>query len=242
VKLDKSSFVPLYRQLISVFYHRIHEGIYPLHSLLPSQKDVAKEFDISLIVVRQAWQEMINEKIIVSQRGYGSIVSKLPDETVFMHSLNGLTHDTGKAVTHEIMAYSESENNVIINNHFPEVGGQGYIYLKRLRFINGVSVSIENNYLNKNIIIDFKFDRYIKSASLYTYLMEETGLEITYADEKIRAIVADKDVAKTLSISVGTPLLSVIRKTYCQNGMFEYTEYIIKSEFYGSIRYNKISE
>ncbi|HBU1134842.1 TPA: UTRA domain-containing protein, partial [Klebsiella pneumoniae] len=67
-------------------------------------------------------------------------------------------------------------------------------------------------------------------------------LEITYADEKIRAIVADKDVAKTLSISVGTPLLSVIRKTYCQNGMFEYTEYIIKSEFYGSIRYNKISE
>ncbi|ELP6559397.1 GntR family transcriptional regulator [Salmonella enterica] len=240
MKLDKSSFVPLYRQLVTVFYRRILEGTYPLHSLVPAQKEIANEFDISLMVVRQAWQEMINDKIIISHRGHGSIVNKLPDGRKLNHSIHGLTYDSGKKATHKLIEFKTSQNDSLICNHFLESNCKGYTYLKRLRFVDDVAVSIEKNYLNSNVIEQFDVDRYNKSLSLYSYLTENYNISILYANEKIQAINADKDIAKTLSVSVGTPLLSVVRKTFCQEGMFEYTEYIIKSEYFGEVRYDNI--
>lgn len=240
MKLDKSSFVPLYRQLVSVFYHRILAGIYPLHSLVPSQRLIAKEFAISLIVVRQAWQQMINENIIISQRGHGSIVNKLPDQEKFNHSIHGLSHDIGKQVTHQLISFSACENTILINQKFSANDHPGYLHLKRLRFVDSQPVSVENNYLNKKIITQFNLNDYNKSASLYSYLVNNQGIVISYADEKIQAILSGKEIAKILSVPVATPLLSVVRKTFCQQGLFEYTEYIIKSEFFGAIRYKNI--
>ncbi|EIU1712877.1 GntR family transcriptional regulator, partial [Salmonella enterica] len=166
MKLDKSSFVPLYRQLVTVFYRRILEGVYPLHSLVPAQKEIANEFDISLIVVRQAWQEMINDKIIISHRGHGSIVNKLPDGRNLNHSIHGLTYDSGKKVTHELIEFKTNQDDSLICNHFLENNCKGYTYLKRLRFVDDVAVSIERNYLNRNVIDQFDVDRYNKSLSL----------------------------------------------------------------------------
>ncbi|MFB2905472.1 GntR family transcriptional regulator [Aeromonas jandaei] len=240
MKLDKSSFVPLYRQLVTVFYRRILEGIYPLHSLVPSQKEIANEFDISLIVVRQAWQEMINDKIIISHRGHGSIVNKLPDGRKLNHSIHGLTYDLGEKVTHKLIEFKINQDNSLICNHFLESNCKGYTYLKRLRLVDDVAVSIERNYLNGNVIEQFEVGRYNKSLSLYSYLTETYNICILYASEKIQAVNADRDMAKTLSVPTGTPLLSVVRKTFCQEGMFEYTEYVIKSEYFGEVRYDNI--
>lgn len=237
-KLDKRSFVPLYKQLISIFYRRILEGIYPLHSLVPSQKKIAKEFDISLIVVRQAWKKMINDKVIVSHRGHGSIVYSLPQGKHLIHSVNGFSHDIGKKATHKLIDYNE--NNTVISEYFLEGNNEGHISLKRLRLIDDIPISIECNFLNKNIVENFNIKKYNESLSLYSYITENNNIVILYADEKINAIIADKSISKILSVPTGTPLLSVVRETFCQRGMFEHTEYIIKSEFFGLIRYNNL--
>lgn len=237
MKLDKSSFVPLYRQLIGIICQRIHEGIYPLHTQLPSQKELASEFDISLIVVRQAWREMIHENIIVAYRGSGTVVNKIPENTRYQHSLYGLTHDSGQKVDHMLLSYCDTEDSPLIKAQFAPADKQGYIHLQRLRLIQHTPVSLENNYLNKQIVDDFNMQHYEESASLYSYLKKYLSINIDHAEETIKAINADKDTARILSVPAAFPLLLVTRKTYCQAGLFEYTQYIIKSDYYGVIKY-----
>lgn len=237
MKIDKTSFVPLYRQLIGIIYQRIHDRIYQLHAQLPSQKEIAQEFDISLIVVRQAWREMIHEKVIVSCRGSGTVVNKIPENINYHHSLLGLTHDAGSKIDHQLLSYSDTENDVVVNEIFSQKNDEGYIHLKRLRVMKNTPVSIENNFLNKKIVCNFNVQDYKKSASLYSYLTGYINIAIDYAEEIIKAIVADKDAAKILQVPVGFPLLLITRRTYCPEGMFEYTQYIIKSEYFGVIKY-----
>lgn len=238
MKLDKSSFVPLYRQLIGIIYQRIHDGIYPLHTQLPSQKEIADEFDISLIVVRQAWREMSHENMIAAWRGSGTVVNKIPEDIHYYHSLHGLTHDSGQKVDHSLLSCCDSGENALVKKILLLDEDQSYIHLKRLRVIQNTPVSVENNFLNKNIVRDFDIRNYKTSSSLYAYLKDYAGITIHYAEESIKAIVCDKETAKILQLSAGYPLLLVTRKSYCQQGIFEYTQYIIKSEYFGVIKYS----
>lgn len=54
---------PLYLQVQEILKKRIISGVYPKHSLIPSELELKEEFDVSLITIRRAVEEL-------SKQGY----------------------------------------------------------------------------------------------------------------------------------------------------------------------------
>ncbi len=57
---------------------RIADGTYPLGTLLPSQRDLAAELDVSRDTVQKVLRELVGEGLIESRQGSGSRVVRVP--------------------------------------------------------------------------------------------------------------------------------------------------------------------
>jgi DNA-binding FadR family transcriptional regulator len=68
----------LYEQILE----RILRGDYPPQSRLPSEADLAAEFNVSRPVVRQALARLRDDDLVASRQGSGSWVKRRPDEAV----------------------------------------------------------------------------------------------------------------------------------------------------------------
>jgi len=83
IKIDTSSFVPIYEQVKSQLKLRIAAHILKPHDPLPSIRELASELLINPNTVARAYREMEHEGFICTQQGIGSFVS---DEAVSLIS------------------------------------------------------------------------------------------------------------------------------------------------------------
>lgn len=74
-KLDRHSFVPLYYQLQEVLKEHIESGAWQPGEALPSEPELAREFGISRVVVRQALAILEDDRQIYRVRGRGTFVA-----------------------------------------------------------------------------------------------------------------------------------------------------------------------
>lgn len=76
VRLDRSSFVPLYYQLQEVLKQQIESGLWQPGSPLPGEQELARNFGVSRVVVRQALSILADDRQISRVRGVGTFVAE----------------------------------------------------------------------------------------------------------------------------------------------------------------------
>jgi GntR family transcriptional regulator len=83
MNLDPASFEPLFYQLAKKIKERIKSGEYGPGELLPSEKEFCDKYEISRGTVRQAFQELIKEGLVIRKQGKGTFVSEetIPPQT-----------------------------------------------------------------------------------------------------------------------------------------------------------------
>ena len=75
IRLDRSSFVPLYYQLQEVLKQQIESGLWPPGSPLPGEQSLGRQFGVSRVVVRQALSILADDRQIRRVRGVGTFVA-----------------------------------------------------------------------------------------------------------------------------------------------------------------------
>ncbi|MBO7935124.1 GntR family transcriptional regulator [Streptomyces antibioticus] len=67
-----------FHRILEELRARIADGVYPLRTYLPSQRDLATEFDVSRDTVQRVLRELAEEELVEPRRGSGSRVIKVP--------------------------------------------------------------------------------------------------------------------------------------------------------------------
>ncbi|MGL5720779.1 MAG: GntR family transcriptional regulator [Brevinema sp.] len=239
--VDKSSFVPMSVQIFDIICNRIIQGEYAIHSLLPSQDCFAKEFNVSSITVRRAFQELQARSLINSHRGKGTQVIKMPSIYQGFHTARGFTVDS--MVTHtsletkvlEIHASSiKKEASAIF-----QLKDEHPILIKRLRIIEGEPASLEFSYLNPNLLPDTNWaEEVVDNRSLYNFIEQKYSYTIERAEENILPIFPPSSIQE--SLKTVNPVLFIKRSSFVRGHdlPFEYCEYYILGEYYGRVVYN----
>lgn len=63
-----------YEEIASILRDRIAEGVYQVGSFLPTQTELAMEFDASRMTVKKAVEMLIIEGLVYSKQGNGTKV------------------------------------------------------------------------------------------------------------------------------------------------------------------------
>ena len=180
---------PLWSQLYDILLSRLDSGMYPIGSIIPTEKDFMDEFEISRIVVRQAMDKLLMEERIQRIRGKGTIVLEPKEKlsTSFVSSLHGISESKNyknrkvKSFTKE-MAPQEVYD-------FWQIPNQSLWCLIRCTYLKDKVVNRFISYYHPNVPISDE-DNY--QESIYE-LLAQKGYEITQVTDTITAGLITKE-------------------------------------------------
>ena len=217
MQVESRSAVPQHHQLYELLKTHIREGVYQPGDLLPSENALCRTHTLTRPTVRQALSTLVYEGYIKKQQGKGSIVQPL-QAGIGILNIVGTTDSlpTGTLST-EVIDGPEKRAWTAKNGFELTTAEQrsGYVYLSRLRRIDGIPVFYEETYL-PDINLPGLVARRFENQSLFGILSRHYALKITGGQQRIRAIPATTDKARLLDVAPRQSML-YLEKTYTTN-------------------------
>ncbi|HHY64396.1 MAG TPA: GntR family transcriptional regulator [Clostridiaceae bacterium] len=229
--LDKNGPIPVYSQLKAIIQNRIQSGEYAEGELIPSERDLAKDFGISRMTVRQALNQMVAEGMLVRERGKGTFVSRQKLQQRNISSFSETVRAKGMVPSTKVLYFKkERAGEEMADILGMSKDAQVYAF-KRLRFADGIPVGLEQVYIPVYLCPDL--ESYQLEASLYQILSDKYGLKIDYMDNIIEASAATAEERKLLNISSSVPVLRITGVSYISGGRkFSYEKDIYRGDQY----------
>jgi GntR family transcriptional regulator len=80
IRIDKASRVPIYDQIKEQIKGLIHSGLIKTGNQLPTIRELSVDLSVNFNTVALAYRDLVNEGVIITERGVGTFVAKTPGE------------------------------------------------------------------------------------------------------------------------------------------------------------------
>ena len=80
IRIDKTSHVPIYDQIKEQIKGLIHAGQIKTGDQLPTIRELSVELAVNFNTVALAYRDLVNEGVIITERGKGTFVASTPGE------------------------------------------------------------------------------------------------------------------------------------------------------------------
>lgn len=217
---------------MSTKYQRIYESLLDkikckeivAGEYLPSENELMKQYRASRDTVRKSLNLLLQNGYIQKVVGKGSIVL---DNDRIAFPVSGITsfkelkqtmNGEVQTIVHQLKRFPADE--ILKKELYMEAGD---VYkIERIRTINNEKVILDVDYLNANIIPHLTKE--IAADSLYEYIENELGLNISFSKKEITVIPATQQ-EKTLLDMLDYDLLVCVKSySYLEDAtLFEYT-------------------
>ncbi|HNQ58835.1 MAG: GntR family transcriptional regulator [Burkholderiales bacterium] len=210
------TFSPLYRQIKNLILQGLASGEWRPGEAIPSEAELAVRFNVSQGTVRKAIDEMAAENLVVRKQGKGTYVASHNDPRAFFRFLRVVPNEGGVAVPQSVplecwRAKAGQEAARILDIPL----GSPINIVRRLLKFDGKPVVLDEIYLPGDVFQGLTLEVLQNNHdSLYTLFEARFGVRMIRAEERIRAVAADRASAEQLKVEEGSPLLSVERVTY----------------------------
>jgi GntR family transcriptional regulator len=213
---ESPTFSPLYRQIKSLILQSLESGEWRPGQVIPSEQELAARFSVSQGTVRKAIDEMAADNLLIRKQGKGTFVASHNDPRALFRFLRLVPMDGDLAHPQSVpmdcwRAKAGQEASRMLGIEL----GDPIIIVRRLLRFAGKPVVIDEIYLPGEIFQGLTLEVLQGwNGSLYSLFETRFGLRMIRAQERIRAVAADRSTSETLKVAEGTPLLSVERVTY----------------------------
>lgn len=213
---ESPTFSPLYRQIRGLLTQALQSGEWRPGEAIPSETELAQRFNVSQGTVRKAIDEMAAENLVVRKQGKGTYVASHNDPRAFFRFLRVVPNEGGVAVPQSVplecwRAKAGQEAARILDIPL----GSPINIVRRLLKFDGKPVVLDEIYLPGEVFQGLTLEVLQNNHdSLYTLFEARFGVRMIRAEERIRAVAADRASAEQLKVEEGSPLLSVERVTY----------------------------
>lgn len=212
----------------------------PTGSRLPSEKELAAEFEVSRMTVRQALDALSAESRVERVPGVGTFVRR---PTVAMGpNLTSFTEDMrsrGLRPSSRLIALEEVPAAAEVAADLGVAAGSPVIRLERLRFADDDPMCVEEGHLPA------RFQRVLVEADLELSLHEvlaQAGTVIASARRAVRSIPAPSRDAHLLGLPAHAPALEIVdlfhdtnrRAVHRSRSRYRYDRYEVMSNLYRS--------
>ncbi len=213
---EAPTFSPLYRQIKALIVQALVAGEWRPGQAIPSEQELASRFGVSQGTVRKAIDEMAAENMVVRKQGKGTFVASHNDPRALFRFLRLVPVDGDLAPPQSVplecwraKAGQEASRMLGIEPGAP------IIIVRRLLKFSAKPVVVDEIYLSGEVFKGLTAEMLQDwNGSLYSLFETRFGLRMIRAQERIRAVAADRSVSEVLKVAEGTPLLSVERVTF----------------------------
>ncbi len=212
---------PKYLQIYASLEDRITSGRWPAGSALPSQRELAGEFGVSLMTLRQAVQLLIDDGLVDTRQGRGSYVAEryAYDVGHLRSFASDLTAQGAELSTRLLAAETVAPPDAV----GARLGGPDVVLrLRRLRLVGGRPLIVQTSYLPApflpGALIGAVESGELERLGLYT-LLAGHRLAVTRASETITPAALGAQDARDLGRPPGSLALLSHRLSFTAAGL-----------------------
>jgi GntR family transcriptional regulator len=232
--LDSNSFVPYYEQIVDRVRSLIKEKRLAEGQTFCSEGEIARALGISKMPVRQAFQKLRSEGLLIIARGKRPVVAsgRVPWNFQQLRGFSEEMRRRGLVPSAKLLRMDLHEPELEVAQALKLTPGERVYSAKRLRSVNGEPVAVVTSYLPARIFAGIdKQD--MENQSLYHIFEHVYKRQIQRAEEIIGAVNAAGQEAHELKTRAGSPLLIIKETTYDTQGIaIEYSISLLRADRY----------
>lgn len=221
--MKKGNMGPIYKQIKEDIVDDILSGIYEPGDKIPKQDEYALKYHVSRLTVRKAIDDLVRKKILQTEKGKGTFVREIAKKAYSYKRLAGFSSNVVSSeikVHSKVINIAEIKADKSVAKHLQIEENSEVVLIERLRYSNDCCVAFQKSYFLKERVknIDFVKEN-LNENSLYDVLRQKAGIEMSYLDEKFRAIRANEEISGYFNVEEGDPILYVKRIAYDANNV-----------------------
>jgi GntR family transcriptional regulator len=211
---------PRYLILAQALADAIKAGRYPLNSLLPTEHELCKQFNVSRHTVREAIRRLNELGLISKQHGIGTRVKAVQPASRYVQASEGIS-DLHQYVRDVRMELGNSQD-ISADEELAELleckPGQAWICAEGLRYREGDSVPLART----QVYVPQAYAAALAAfgdgrTPIYELLQRRFGVQMAEVRQTLSAINLSDEDARALQVQPGSPGLHIVRKYYGNN-------------------------
>lgn len=210
------TFSPLYQQIKALITQRLESGEWKPGELIPSEVELGARFKVSQGTVRKAIDELAAENLVIRKQGKGTFVATHHETHAQFRFLRLKPDvDSPQRADNKIVDVRRLRANADLARQLDVKSGDSVIFIRRVKSFNGTPVVLEDIWLPGVIFKGLTADKLVNyKGPLYGLFESEFGTRMIRAEEQIKAVAVDGELAALLGVAPGSPLLSVERASF----------------------------
>jgi GntR family transcriptional regulator len=232
--LENTSFVPFYEQISEHIRALIHAGKLVAGQSYYSEGEIARSLGISKMPVRQAFQKLRAEGLLIIARGKRPVIGTGRVSWNFQE-LRGFSEEMrrrGLVPSAKLLGFEMLEPELEVAEALKLAPRENVYRIKRLRFVNAEPVAVVTSYLPAKIFPGI--DRQdLENQSLYDVMENTYKRKLQRAEEIIGAIKAGEKDAHLLQTEPDSAFLIIRETTYDEEDVaIEYSVSLLRGDRY----------
>jgi GntR family transcriptional regulator len=201
--------VTRYHHLYELLSCALNDGTISAGSALPSEPELVLRYRLSRDTVRRALARLERERRIVRRRGSGTFALPIrapASRCLNLHAVQDMpASDSETSVS--ILRFETVDVPAVMQALQPQVGARALV-IQRVRRYRGLPYQLSTAYVPESVARLIIRKSLLGQASLLTILARIGSTTVT-TDHRMNAIAADAVAARSLRVSLGTPLLRI---------------------------------
>jgi GntR family transcriptional regulator len=205
----------LHTQITDWLLNQINGGQLKPDQKLPSENELAENFDVSRVTVRRALQTLESQSIIYRCQGLGSFVkdNRPAQSLVKLTDFNEDMKNAGMSASSEVLSFEQVEVGLKLSGILGVQEGKPAFRIERLRLADNEPIAFDITWL-PFIYGQLITTEKLSNNTIYNILEKDYEIPVTRGCYRMSAINADKKLAEYLKVESQAALFLIDRISY----------------------------
>lgn len=204
---------PLYEEVRARLIEGISQGAWRAGEALPSEGELARGFGVAVGTLRKAVDTLVAEQVLVRRQGKGTFVASHDGRRLMFHFFHIVERGGGKAYPEaRLLDFRRDRANAEDAAALGIARSDKVIRIRNLLSLGGRPAILDDITLAAELFrgLTEKIFR-ARDNTIYHLYQSRYGINVLRTDERLRAVLASREVAPLLHVAPGAPLLEIRR-------------------------------
>lgn len=213
---------PRYAQIKKTLEKRLTDGVYPVGSLMPTEIELASDFNSSRFTIREALRKLTEEGYVERRQGVGTRVVSNRPQTIYFQSFDSLQELFQVAIEtwFVILETRKIELDEDLAERVGGLSGETWIQVNGVRWTEPGGKPI--CYIQ--CFVPERFEAVVPNFAghqgpFFSLLERESGEKIEEVVQEIRSAPMAPEIERSLGLRQGSHALQLLRRYVTESGV-----------------------